>query len=258
MASANAQLLDAGTFQTIVLIALVPAVLAVVVISLGVRDVQTDRREQVADGAAGNALSGRRERVARAVRALPMPFWIFVGANTLFSLGNSSDAFLALRTQQLGVTVRDLLLMIVAFNATNALVSFPAGALSDRFGRKRPIAIAWLIYAASYAGFAVASSGSATGLLWILYGSYYGINEAVGRAFVADVAPAALRATGFGILNAAVAVAILPASIVAGLLWDALGPPAPFWFGAGCALLAVVLLSMVRPISLKSSPQQAL
>ena len=246
-ASANAQLLDASTFQTIVMIALVPAVLAVAVIFLAVRDVRTEQGEPAADVSSG-AVMGRRDRVLRAVRALPMPFWVFVAANALFSLGNSSDAFLALRTQQLGVSVRDLLLMIVVFNATNALVSFPAGALSDRLGRKRPIALAWLIYAASYAGFALAGSGFATTGLWILYGAYYGINEAVGRAFVADVAPADLRATGFGVLNAAVAVAVLPASIVAGLLWDNLGPPAPFWFGAACALLAVVALAMVRPI----------
>ena len=245
-AAGSAQLLDASTFQTIVLIALVPAFLAVVVIFLGVKDVppDADQPPKVVSGSTG----GRRERVLRAVRALPMPFWVFVAANALFSLGNSSDAFLALRTQQLGVTVRDLLLMIVVFNATNALVSFPAGALSDRLGRKRPIAVAWLIYAASYAGFALAGSGFATTGLWILYGAYYGINEAVGRAFVADVAPADLRATGFGVLNAAVAVAILPASLVAGLLWDNVGPHAPFWFGAACALLAVVALAMVRPI----------
>jgi MFS family permease len=251
MASANAQFLDATTFHTIVLIALVPAVLAVVVIFVAVHDVRVTTPARIDPGTeiGRSATSlGRRQRITRAVRALPMPFWIFVTANTLFSLGNSSDAFLALRTQQLGVNVRDLLLMIVAFNAANALVSFPAGALSDRLGRKLPIALAWLIYAASYAGFALAASSFAVAGLWILYGAYYGINEAVGRAFVADVAPAELRATGFGVLNAAVAVAILPASIVAGILWDSFGPSAPFWFGGACALLAVLVLAMVRPM----------
>ena len=182
-----------------------------------------------------------------AARALPMPFWMFVAANTLFALGNSSDAFLSLRTQQLGVTLQDLLLMIVAFNAANALVSFPAGILSDRFGRRIPIAIAWLIYGVSYAGFALATTATAAALLWILYGTYYGINEAVGRAFVADLVPADLRGTGYGILNFAVAVAVLPASLVAGLLWDAYGSSAAFAFGAVLALAAVVLLVAARP-----------
>jgi MFS family permease len=144
------------------------------------------------------------------------------------------------------VTVFDLLLMILAFNAANALISFPAGALSDRFGRRGPLALAWAIYAVSYAGFAL-TSGGWTAALWILYGAYYGINDAVGKAFVADVAPGNLRATAFGILNFAIALAVLPASIIAGLLWDAIAPAAPFWFGAACAAVAVIALIMVRP-----------
>lgn len=252
MSQANAQLLDAPTFQRIVLIALLPAALAVVVIFIGVRDVPKPAPLKSAEPKTP-ALGSRRDRLVRAARALPTPFWMFVAANTLFALGNSSDAFLALRTQQLGVNVRDLLLMIVAFNATNAIISYPAGIVSDRFGRRIPIAIAWVVYGVSYAGFALAGSGTAAAALWILYGAYYGINEAVGRAFVADVAPAELRGTGFGILNAAVAFAVLPASVVAGLLWDSYGPPAPFWFGAVLSLAAVVLLILVRPV--RRTPQ---
>jgi MFS family permease len=137
--------------------------------------------------------------------------------------------------------------MILAFNAANALISFPAGALSDRFGRKLPIAFAWLIYGVSYIGFALASSAGWAAALWILYGAYYGINDAVGRALIADVAPAHLRGTSYGILNFAIAVAVLPASLVAGLLWDGISPAAPFWFGGACALAAVVVLALVRP-----------
>ncbi len=179
---------------------------------------------------------------------LPTPFWIFVAANLIFALGNSSDAFLALRTQGLGVALRDLLLMIVAFNAANALIAFPVGALSDRIGRRGLIALAWIVYAVSYAGFALVSTGGWTAGLWILYGAYYGINDAVGRAYVADVAPSHLRATGYGILNFAVALAVLPASVVAGVLWDAIAPAAPFWFGAACAAAAVVCLGFVKPL----------
>jgi MFS family permease len=237
--------LDGGTFNTLVLLALVPAVLAVGVIFVGVRDV---RRANSTPGPAVDVESpSRRGRLVARMRELPVAFWVFVIANVVFALGNSSDAFLALRTQQLGVAVRDLLLMIVGFNLANTLVSFPAGALSDRFGRRIPITVAWLVYAAAYAGFALATSAGWTAWLWLLYGGYYGINEAVGRAFIADVAPAHLRATGFGFLNAGVAIAVLPASVVAGLLWDVVAPSAPFWFGAACALLAAVLLQFVRP-----------
>ena len=249
---ADAALLDAATFQTMVVVALVPAVLAVLAIFVGVRDVlpRTASGAEAAPQEPGAALAQltRRERLRAAARSLPAAFWIFVAANTLFALGNSSDAFLALRTQQLGVSVQELLLIVVAFNAIDAAVSFPVGALSDRVGRRAPIAAAWLIYAVSYAGFALASSGTAIGALWLLYGAYYGINEAVGRAFIADVAPVHLRATGYGILNFAVALAILPASVIAGVLWDALNPSAPFWFGAACALIAVALLFAARPL----------
>jgi MFS family permease len=246
---AGATTLDEGTFRTLVGLAIVPGVLALFVIGIGVRDV---RRSRPAAGPAA-AADSRWARILAQARQLPAPFWLFVAANTLFSLGNSSDAFLALRTQNLGVAVRDLLLMIVAFNATNALVSFPAGVLSDRIGRRAPIAVAWLIYASSYAGFALSTGGGAAAGLWILYGCYYGINEAVGRAFVADVAPADLRGSGYGILNFAVAVAVLPASVVAGVLWDQVSPSAPFWFGAASAIAATLVLVSVRPGRLRAA-----
>ncbi len=241
---AGATLLDRPTFDLLVVLALVPAALAVAVIFVGVRDV-AGRREPESRPAAEQS-STRGARLMAELRELPAPFWMFVAANVVFALGNSSDAFLALRTQQLGVAVRDLLLMIVGFNATNALISFPAGALSDRFGRRVPIAAAWLVYAVAYAGFAIANSAGAAAWLWLLYGAYYGINEAVGRALIADVTPSHLRATGYGILNAGVAVAVLPASVVAGVLWDVVAPSATFWFGAACALLAALLLFGVR------------
>jgi MFS family permease len=240
----GAQLLDANTFHTLVLLALVPGVLAVAVIVVGVRDIAGVPK--AADAPLAVQAQGRWRRLRARAAELPMPFWVFVAANFIFALGNSSDAFLALRTQQLGVALVDLLLMIVAFNATNALISFPVGALSDRIGRRPLIALAWLIYAVSYAGFALASTAGWSALLWILYGSYYGINDAVGKALVADVAPVHLRATGFGILNFGIAIAVLPASLVAGVLWDAVSPSAPFWFGAACATVALVVLALVR------------
>lgn len=249
--NAGAQVLDERTFRTLVLLALVPGVLAVVVIGIGVRDVRRAPTPQVSGA---TQLSSRLGRSLAHAKQLPRVFWVFVLANTVFALGNSSDAFLALRTQNIGVAVRDLLIMVLAFNAVNTLVSFPAGILSDRFGRRAPIVVAWLVYAATYAGFALANNGTAATGLWVLYGAYYGINEAVGRALVADVAPADMRGSAFGIINFAVAVAVLPASLVAGLLWDAISPSAPFWFGAACALAGVVLLVFVRPRRAPAGP----
>jgi MFS family permease len=239
--------LGAETFRLLVLVALVPGVLAVVAIVVGVRDVPREQDASRRDAGAAAALSP--VSAAATWRRFPIAFWLFVVASGLFALGNSSDAFLSLRSQQLGVDVRDLLLMIVGFNLANTVVSWPVGAFSDRVSRRALVALAWTIYAVAYAGFALAASAASVGLLWILYGTYYGVNEAVGRALVADLAPSDLRATGYGIVNAVVGLVVLPASIVAGLLWDRIVPSAPFLFGAACAAVAVtVLIVGVRPI----------
>ena len=261
--------LTSDTFRILVLLALVPGILAIATIVVGVRDVKrpavggtsaaptTPAAATPADAAAPAAPADRASisNLPRKIvgdratwRSFPRPFWLFMLANALFTLGNSSDAFLALRSQNLGLTLLALLLTIVAFNATNAIVAWPAGALSDRIGRRGLIAGAWAIYAACYAGFAIATSAVWVVPLWIAYGVYYALSEGVGKAMVADLAPTELRATAFGILNATQGLMILPASVIAGLLWSLIAPPAPFWFGSACAAAAVVLLmTTVRP-----------
>jgi MFS family permease len=242
----DATRLTADAFRILVLLALVPGLLAVATIVVGVRDVRRPAAVGSASAAPESiALAGLVHRVVGSVsewRRFPRPFWLFIAANALFTLGNSSDAFLALRSQNLGLTLLSLLLTIVAFNATNAIVAWPAGALSDRIGRRGLIAAAWVIYAACYAGFAVATSAVWVVPLWVAYGTYYALSEGVGKALVADLAPGELRATAFGILNAVQGSIILPASVIAGILWSAIAPPAPFWFGAACAASATVLL----------------
>jgi MFS family permease len=243
----DATRLTGDAFRVLVLLALVPGLLAIATIVVGVRDV---RREPAAAISAAPASSVFRRTVGGISewRRFPAPFWLFIAANALFTLGNSSDAFLALRSQNLGLTLLALLLTIVAFNATNAIVAWPAGALSDRIGRRGLVASAWLIYAACYAGFAMATSAVWVLPLWVAYGTYYALSEGVGKALVADLAPTELRATGFGIFNAVQGAMILPASVIAGVLWSAIAPPAPFWFGAACSASAVILLlATVRP-----------
>jgi MFS family permease len=232
--------LGADTFRMLALAALVPGVLAVVAIVVAVHDVPRKPTERGPSSGKEAGATPLLTGFAR-WRRFPIAFWMFVGANGLFALGNSSDAFLSLRSQQLGVDVRDLLVMIIGFNLANTIVSWPVGALSDRIGRRTLIAVAWTIYAVAYGGFALAGSAAPMAALWILYGTYYGVNEAVGRALVADLAPVDLRATAYGIFNSVVALLVLPASILAGILWDRIAPSAPFWFGAGCAAAAVTL-----------------
>ena len=238
----DAGLLGVDAFRAVVVVAIVPGVLAVVVLVAFVREV----RPAPSTGRVAQPRSAARA-VPPGVRAFPAAFWLFVAAAGLFTLGNSSDAFIALRSQNLGVTVRDLLWLVVAFNVADTLVAWPMGALSDRIGRRGLIALAWAIYALAYLGFAAAGSAGPVPLLWILYGTYYGVIEAVGRALVADLVPAERRATAYGIHAAVTGILILPASLVAGLLWEGVGAAAPFWFGAACAAAAVGLLWFVRP-----------
>jgi len=246
--------LTEGTFHDLVLLALIPGVLALVTIVIGVHDTREAQRvaeaarRRAVDANAGANASRPVARLRSALAGLPSAYWLFVVSTALFTIGNSSDAFLALRSQQLGMPVRDLLVVVVAFNISNAVVSWPVGALSDRIGRRALIATAWGIYALAYAGFALAGSPSTIAVLWLIYGVYYGVNDAVGKALVADLAPSERRATAFGVINAVVGFTLLPASLIAGILWTSVAPSAPFWFGAACASAAlVVLLVAVRP-----------
>ncbi len=262
MLQGDASSLDEDTFRAIAVLALVPALLGVVVVVVAVRDVAIRSTEMVQPSAVGvtpkapePAPAAGADQPGRGPAPFPAAFWMFVLASGLFALGNSSDAFLVLRSQQLGVSVRDLLLLVIAFNLVGAAIAWPVGALSDRIGRRMLVGFAWGIYVVAYLGFAVAGQGPGSNgllvvaVLWITYGAYYGVAEAVGRALVADLAPVRRRATGFGIVNALVAAMLLPASIVAGFLWDAIGPGGPFWFGAVCAAGALAVLAIgVRPV----------
>ncbi len=166
----------------------------------------------------------------------------------VFTLGNSSDAFLILRAQERGLSVLGVMGMLVTFNLVYTLVSGPAGALSDRIGRRRLIAGGWLAYGLIYLGFALAGAVWQVWLLFALYGVYYGMAEGASKAMVADLVFPEGRGTAYGLYNAAVGLTAFPASLIAGLLWqgiggwEGLGPRAPFFFGAAIALIAVALL----------------
>jgi MFS family permease len=238
LAQGGALSLGAETFRTLVAVSLVPAGLAVLVLAVGARET----------GSGGAAASeARAGRVGW--RGLGRRFGLFLAISALFDLGNASDAFLVLRAQERGLSVVEVLWMLVAFNAVYAVVSTPAGSLSDRLGRKRLLVAGWLLYGAVYLGFAVAETGLHVTALFVAYGAYYGLTAGAAKALVADLVPAPLRATAFGAYHAALGVIDLPASLVAGVLWQGLGgwqgfgPAAPFAFGAATALAAAALLA---------------
>lgn len=232
LSQADQRLLARETFQRVVLWSILPAALAVLILALGAREVP------IAPAGAGSA--SRREGLDRRLTA-------FLVVIVLFTLGNSSDAFIILRAQERGLSLLQIMAMLLTFNLVYALFSTPFGSLSDRFGRRRLLLAGWFTYSLIYLGFALAQSGWQVWLLYGLYGLYYAANEGVARAFIADLIPDARRGTAYGLYNATVGLMALPASLLAGLLWQGVGSwqgfgaAAPFYFGALLSFLAAVL-----------------
>ena len=241
--------LSRATFQRIALFSAVPALLAVVVLVAGLREV---RREAPA---AGRPILG-------SFQAMPASFRRFLLIFGLFTLGNSADAFIILRAQERGLSVVGVLAMLLAFNVVYTAVAGPAGRLSDRVGRPRLILAGWAVYAVIYLGLALAGAAWQVVALFIAYGTYHGLVESNARAFVADLAGAEGRGAAYGLYHAVVGLATLPASLIAGVLWQGVGdwagfgPAAPFLFGAAlacvAALLFFLLLSPLRPRELSA------
>ncbi len=173
---------------------------------------------------------------------LPKSFYIFLGIVILFTLGNSSDAFLVLRARSVGVTLLEIPLVIALFNLVYAVFAVPMGTLSDKIGRVPTILIGWVTYAIAYVGFAFASHAYAIWLMYGLYGIYYAANLGVAKAFLADMVGFDHRGRAFGVYGMTVGFATLAASFFAGFLWDKIGPQAPFIFGAAMATVASLAL----------------
>jgi len=180
-------------------------------------------------------------------------YWLALLIFAVFALANSSDAFLLLRAADRGLSPALVVLVYALFNFSYALISYPAGVLSDRFGRWRVVAGGWLLYALVYVGFALATAWSIWPLM-ALYGVYMALTDGVGKAIIADLAPADRRATALGILHLTLGLSVLVSSVLAGLLWDTYGAAAPFWFGACASLVAVALLVALRPYINAQSP----
>jgi len=231
--------LTRGAFRTLVLVGIGPAVLSVLILLFFVKERKKTVSPQACDTASVQLECKGPVKVMSDGR-----FKIFLVIIVLFTLGNSSDAFLILRAQNLGFSVSQTLLLFVAFNLVYALVALPAGMISDRLGRRRVIIVGWSIYVLAYLGFALASDAWHVWLLFALYGLYYGVAEGVCRAFVCDLVPAEKRGTAYGWYHTTVGLSLLPASVIAGWLWYLIGPAAPFYFGAALAGTAMLGLAL--------------
>lgn len=153
------------------------------------------------------------------LRQFPKDYWKYLLATALFGLGNVSNAFLILRTQDIGVPLETTILIYAAFNLAAALISYPAGSLSDRWGRKNVLLASFIIFLISYLGFALTQNVSLIAGLFVFYGLYQGMFRSVGKAFASDFVPEHLRASGIGWYSTTVGLLQLVASVVAGLLW---------------------------------------
>ena len=238
LAQRNTLDLSKSTFQTVVLISLLPAFLAVLSLAVGAKDV---------------AIKGQRAAPKFSLRGMGKPFNTFLVIVSIFTLGNSSDAFLVLRAQNLGISVIGILVMLAMFNLIYSMVSTPAGSLSDRIGRRRLIIGGWLVYAAIYLGFAFAQTAWQVWALYVIYGLYYGMAYGTANALVADLVPDHIRGTAYGTYNAFIGILTFPASFIAGVLWQGMGswkgfgPSAPFLFGGTLALIAAGLMAFWLP-----------
>ena len=219
------------SYEWLVLLAVVPGLAAVAIVAWCVEESPKASRSKGPVALGWSEMDGR--------------FKAFIAVLTLFTLGNSSDAFLMLRAQTVGFSTIEIFLVVAAFSLVVAMTSTKEGVLSDSFGRRGLIIAGWLIYALIYFGFAFASERWHIWTLYAGYGLYYGAFLGASSALVADLAPERLRGTAYGLFNAALGVAALPASVIAGVLWDWYGPAAPFLFGAVIAVMATIGLLMI-------------
>ena len=177
----------------------------------------------------------------------PGRYWKYLAITAVFNLGNSSNAFLILRTQDTGISLQSTILIYSMFNLAAALISYPAGSLSDRVGRRNILLLSFLIFVGAYLGFALTQNHLAIIALFIVYGMFQGIFRAVGKALATDWIPPGLRASGIGWYSTTVGLSQLAASIVAGMLWDRVDHTAVFFYGAGFALIGAALLWVFMP-----------
>ena len=168
-------------------------------------------------------------------------FKFFVIIAALFAVGNSSDMFLILRAQQVGVSTVLIPMVYLLFNLVYSLSSIPAGVAADRFGKERIILLGFVLFAVLYYGFAVAQDTKTIWFLFAVYGLFMGLTDGIQRAFLAAIIPVDFMATAFGFYNTVVGLAMLPASLIGGWLWDRVSPSATFYFGAATAAVSAVL-----------------
>lgn len=180
----------------------------------------------------------------RNIRQVNGQLWLYLVVVFLFTLGNSSNAFILLKAQGTGFDAAGVVLLYFIYNTVASVLALPLGILSDRIGRKRLLIPGYLAFSACYLGFAFASSQWLMVLVFVVYGVYTALITGVERAFVAEISPKRLKGTMLGLQSTVAGIALLPASVIAGFLWDGFGSVVPFVFGAVLSLMAALILAV--------------
>jgi MFS family permease len=229
--------LSGDNYRLVFLVAFIPGLLSIMLVTFFI----SERKRPVT------------ERISFKFSDFGRDYKVFLLITAIFAVGNSSNVFLFLRAENLGFSWYMVILSYVLFNIVSSLGAFPLGTLSDRLGRRNILGAGFVVFGIVYFGFAWVQHSFYIWLLLIFYGLYEALTEGIGKAYVVDLVPSGKRATALGIFHGASGFMMLFASIIAGLLWDILGPSAPFIYGGAAAALSALLLIVLMPGDHRSS-----
>jgi len=211
----------------IFLLATIPAMIGVITIIVLIKEAHADQSP---------------EKSTLSLKHLPRRYWFFLSVIFVFSLGNSTDALLLVKTSETGIKSSYIPLIYMIFNLVAVLFAIPIGKLSDKIGREKLIILGFLTYAVVYFFFGKYKNINVFLFLFILYGFYSALTDSSQKAMISDLVSKDLKGTGYGLYHAVLGITLLPASLIAGILYDKVNSDAPFYFGAGMALLATILM----------------
>lgn len=231
----------AGDFRKVFWVSMIPGIIAVLLIVFLIKEKK-------------KALPERHERPKLTLAHFDWRFKFFLVIATLFAVGNSSDVFLILRSQQLGIATAMIPVVYLTFNLVYALSAIPAGMAADRFGKKKVVLVGFILFTLIYYGFAVAGSSAAAWGLFGLYGVFMGLTEGVQKAFLTTIIPPDFKATAFGVYNTAIGLALFPASLIGGWLWDRVSPAATFYYGSAMAAVSTLLFIIFIAVMGRKAP----
>jgi MFS family permease len=214
-------------YYNIFLFATIPAILGVLTIIIFIKEAKSDKKENQ------NVISLKR---------LPKKFYFFLIIIFVFTLGNSADALLLVKTTETGIDKSYIPFVYMIFNTVSVLLAIPIGKMSDRIGREKLIILGFFIYAIVYFLFGRFNNITIFILLFIMYGGYSALTDSSQKAMISDIVDKDLKGTGYGIYHAVLGITLLPASLIAGILYDKVNSNAPFYFGSLMALLATILM----------------